>query len=53
MDNPAKHEALSWYNDINAFNPGQHNSASELTAMFGKSCCGVCPWKSTAEDKYN
>ena len=29
MDNPAKHEALclSWYNEITAFNPGQHNSA--------------------------
>ena len=53
MDNPAKHKALSLYNEVTAFNPGQHNSAGELTAMFGKSCCGVCPWKSSGEDKYN
>ena len=33
MDNPGNHEALSWYNEITAFNPGQHNSACELTAI--------------------
>ena len=27
MDKPGNHEALSWYNEITAFNPGQHNSA--------------------------
>ena len=53
MDNPSQHEALSWYDEINAFNSGQLNSAGELTAIFGKSCCGVCPWKSTGEDKDN
>ena len=53
MDNPSQHEALSWYDETNAFNSGQHNSAGELTAICGKSYCGVCPWKSTGEDKDN